>query len=99
MAETSKEEVRRIAALARLEVTEAEAVEFTEQFERILEQFHGLAELDVEGVEPTVGAPGVFDVRRPDVPRPGLAPDDVLELAPDRDGDFFRVPKAFGDEA
>jgi aspartyl-tRNA(Asn)/glutamyl-tRNA(Gln) amidotransferase subunit C len=99
MAETSKEEVRRIAALARLEVTDAEAHDFTAQFERILGQFRALAELDIVGVEPTEGAQGVFDVRRPDEPRPGLAAQDVLALAPDRDEEFFRVPRAFGDEA
>lgn len=99
MAETSRDEVRRIAALARLQVTEAEAETFRGQFERILGQFRALADLDLEGVEPTQGAPGVEHVLRADAPRPGLEPGAVLGLAPEREGEFFRLPKAVGGEA
>ncbi len=96
MAQTDKDEVRRIAALARLEVDEGEIETFAAQFERILGQFQSLAELDLEGVEPTAGAQGLRDVLRRDEPRPSLDPERVLSLAPEREGEFFRVPRAVG---
>jgi aspartyl-tRNA(Asn)/glutamyl-tRNA(Gln) amidotransferase subunit C len=90
------ETVRRVASLARLALTEAETKAFAGQFARTLEHFQVLAKLDVDGVEATTGAPGLVDVTRPDVPRPSLAPDLVLDAAPERDGAFYAVPKTVG---
>lgn len=91
-----RDEVRRIAALAKLEFSESEIDEFTPQFGEILDYVEKLLEVDVEGVEPTsqvgltgeAGAPG-----REDEPRPSLGADTALANAPDPGAGHFRVPK------
>jgi len=98
MNESGIESVRRIAALARLEVGQAEARELAQQFERILGQFQVLARLDVAGVEEAAGPPRSADQRRADLPRPSLALEQVLAQAPARVEGFYRVPKTVGGE-
>lgn len=88
--------VRAVASLARLSLTDAEAKALAGHFARTLQHFQVLAKLDVDGVEPTTGAPGLADVTRPDVPKPSLPRDLVLDAAPERDGDFYAVPKTVG---
>jgi aspartyl-tRNA(Asn)/glutamyl-tRNA(Gln) amidotransferase subunit C len=90
--------VRRIAALARLEVGEAEARELAQKFERILGQFQVLARLDVTGVEEAESPLRPADQRRADLPRPSLALEQVLAQAPARVEGFYRVPKTVGGE-
>jgi aspartyl-tRNA(Asn)/glutamyl-tRNA(Gln) amidotransferase subunit C len=85
-----------MAALARLDITDDEARELALQLERILAHFRMLTELDVEGVEPMLGASGAVNVLRDDVPKPSLPPAQVLAAAPLRVGDFYRVPKTVG---
>lgn len=96
MPESQLELLRRTAALARLELTEEEARTFAGEVEAILDHFRILASLDVEGVEPTLGATPLEDVKRPDESRPSLSVDRTLGNAPDRRGDFFGVPKTIG---
>ena len=88
----SREEVRHIALLARLELSAEEEVTFTEQLDHILQHFETLAALDTESVEPTAQ---VVDARndREDVVTNPSAPDELRANAPARDGDFFKVPK------
>jgi len=98
MNEPGIETVRRIAALARLDVGEAEARELAEKFERILGQLQVLARLDVAGVEEGAGALQPADQRRADLPRPSLPLERVLAQAPARVEGFYRVPKTVGGE-
>ena len=98
MNEPGIDAVRRIAALARLEVGEAEARELADKFERILGQFQVLARLDVAGVEESAGPPHSADQRRADLPRPSLGLEQVLAQAPARVEGFYRVPKTVGGE-
>jgi aspartyl-tRNA(Asn)/glutamyl-tRNA(Gln) amidotransferase subunit C len=98
MSESGIETVRRIAALARLEVGADEARELAGQFERILGHFQVLARLDVSGVEESAGALRAADQRRADEPRPCLAAEEALRNAPARVEDFYRVPKTVGGE-
>jgi aspartyl-tRNA(Asn)/glutamyl-tRNA(Gln) amidotransferase subunit C len=88
--------VRSIAALARLSLGDGEARVLAGQFARTLEHFQALARLDVTGVEPTTGAAGLADVTRPDEPRPFADTEALLARAPERDGDFYAVPKTVG---
>ena len=53
--------------------------------------------MDTEGVEPTTRAVEVVNVTRADVVEPTPVRDELLNLAPQREGDFFRVPKILGD--
>ena len=88
--------VLKTAALARLEITAEEARVLAPQFAAILAQFQVLAELDVEGVEPTTGAPGQADVTRGDEPRPSWPREALLLGAPDPREGFYAVPKTIG---
>jgi aspartyl-tRNA(Asn)/glutamyl-tRNA(Gln) amidotransferase subunit C len=91
----SLEEVRRIAALARLKLSAEEERVFQGQLSAILEHVAVLAELDVSGVEPMTHAlaAGEAPALRADEPRPGLSHEEALRNAPARDGTAFRVPR------
>ena len=89
----SREQVQKVAHLARLELTPEEEEKFTSQLNGILDYFEQLSELDVSDVPPTTRAIDVSNVNRPDTLKPYEAREALLDNAPDRDGDFFKVPK------
>ncbi|MDY6941183.1 MAG: Asp-tRNA(Asn)/Glu-tRNA(Gln) amidotransferase subunit GatC [Cyanobacteriota bacterium] len=93
MSTIDREQVRKVAHLARLELTEAEEEQFTTQLNDILDYFNQLSELDTENVPPTARAIDVSNVTRPDTLESYPDRDDILESAPEQEGDFFRVPK------
>src|SRR3989442_10167805 len=64
-----------------------------EQLNAILAHIDALRTVDTTGVEPTSHAVPQFNVMRDDEPRPCFPPEDMLANAPDRAGDFFRVPR------
>ena len=86
--------VRRIAALARLEVDPGEEERFVRELMAILSYVEQVQALDVEGIEPTssvvVGPPPEL---RPDEEAPCDVREEALSQAPDREGDYFRVPR------
>jgi len=86
--------VHDVAQLSRLEVDPAEAPRFVKELQSILAYVEQLQSLDVSGIEPTsqVGA-GVTTALREDVVVPSEVREEALEQAPDRDGDYFRVPR------
>lgn len=98
MNESGIETVRRIAALARLQVGDDEARALAGQFERILGQFRVLASLDVSDVEEGESPIRPAEQRRADLPRPSLPVEEALRNAPARVEDFYRVPKTVGGE-
>ncbi len=87
-------QVRHIAALARIALTDAERAVLGQQLAQILAQFEVLNQLDTTGVAPTAHAgdlgPGLSGLRD-DTPSPGLTTEEVLSNAPRREGQFFRV--------
>jgi aspartyl-tRNA(Asn)/glutamyl-tRNA(Gln) amidotransferase subunit C len=89
--------VRHIGKLSRIELTEAETERFSRQLGDILGYFDKLRELDTENVEPMVHALEVHNVLAEDVVGESLSPEAALANAPQRDGDFFKVPKVIGD--
>ena len=89
----SREEVLHVARLARLHLTEEELERMRAQLDAILAYVDKLRELDVEGVEPTSHAVPLVDVMRDDALAPCLPQEAALANAPDRDGEFFRVPR------
>ena len=93
MAITS-DEVLHVARLARLALTEEEVERLGAQLSAILEAVGKVAELDLEGVEPTAHPLEVVNVWAEDSPRPSLPIEDALANAPDREAGFFRVPPA-----
>ncbi|MBI5511249.1 MAG: Asp-tRNA(Asn)/Glu-tRNA(Gln) amidotransferase subunit GatC [Deltaproteobacteria bacterium] len=86
-------EVLRIAALARLVLSDAEAEAMTPELAEILAHVAKLEEVDVTGVEATAHAVGFATPLRDDVSRPGLDLERALANAPERIGDGFGVPK------
>ena len=90
----SREEVAHVARLARLALTEEELERFREQLSAILEAVAKVSELDLSEVEPTSHPLDVSNVWAEDEPQPCLDPEEALANAPDREGNFFRVPPA-----
>jgi aspartyl-tRNA(Asn)/glutamyl-tRNA(Gln) amidotransferase subunit C len=85
--------VRHIALLARLQLSEQEEDQFTEQLGHILEHFERLAALDTSTVEPTATVVEMLAAYRDDVVTNPPAGEELRANAPARDGDFFKVPK------
>jgi aspartyl-tRNA(Asn)/glutamyl-tRNA(Gln) amidotransferase subunit C len=94
MAGISRDEVLHVARLARLELTDDEVARFQEQLSAILDAVSKVSELDLADVPPTAHPLEIANAWAEDEPRPCLPLDDVFRNAPDRDGDFFRVPPA-----
>ena len=86
-----------VARLARLHLTDAESERLREQLSAILSYIDKLRALDTERVEPTSHAVPLVNVMRDDAPEPCLPAEDMLANAPDRQGDFFRVPRIIED--
>ena len=89
----SREDVEYVAALARLELTEQETQEYTEQLNSILGYAAMLERLDTDGVLPTAHAVPLHNVLREDQVGPSITQEKALQNAPDADEGFFRVPK------
>jgi len=72
---------------------------FSPQLSAILGYVDKLRELDTADVEPLAHALPIHNVLREDEPRAGLSAEEALAGAPERDGDFFRVPRVIDDGA
>ena len=92
----SREEVRHIAKLARLEFTEAEEQTLAEDMSRILDYMDMLNELDTSEVEAMTHVLDLAHVVRTDSVKKRISQEDALKNAPDTDGEYFRVPKVIG---
>jgi aspartyl-tRNA(Asn)/glutamyl-tRNA(Gln) amidotransferase subunit C len=88
-----QDQVRKVAKLARLELEEREVEEFAGQLSSILEYVEKMDELDTEGVEPLAHCLPISNVLREDRARESLGAEATLANAPQRDGEFFKVPK------
>jgi aspartyl-tRNA(Asn)/glutamyl-tRNA(Gln) amidotransferase subunit C len=92
-----REDVAKVAKLARLSLSEAELDEFTAQLAQVLEHANDIAALDLEGVVPTAHPFGLINVVREDVLRASLSRDEVLAMAPDAQDGRFAVPRIMGE--
>lgn len=90
-------DVEHVARLARLALSDAEKARMREQLAKILQYIDKLKELDVAGVEPTSHAVPLVNVMRDDEAVPSRPREDMLANAPDRAGEFFRVPRIIED--
>lgn len=88
----SREEVDHVAMLARLGLTDEEKVTLQAQLSSILEYMRALNEVDTSAIAPTAQVIPLKNIMRADVARPSLPAEDVLANAPEREGEFFRVP-------
>jgi aspartyl-tRNA(Asn)/glutamyl-tRNA(Gln) amidotransferase subunit C len=92
----SQEDVRKLALLARLELSDEEVSTMGPQLVTILGFVEKLSELDTDMVEPMTTALDVDNRWRDDVPRAGLSNDLALQNAPSRDENSFLVPPVLG---
>jgi len=92
-ARLSEEDVRKVAKLSRLKISDADVARFSTQLTSVLGYVDQLKEANVEGVEPMAHPLPLKNVLREDVVKPSLATDVVLSNAPSKDGPFFTVPK------
>jgi aspartyl-tRNA(Asn)/glutamyl-tRNA(Gln) amidotransferase subunit C len=94
----SHEEVRRIAELAKLELTDDEVALYAGQLSNVLEYFQRLQSVDTSQIAPTASVLPLKNVFRPDVPGAPLSPEDVVANAADSHENQFRVHAVFGDD-
>ncbi len=87
----SAADVRHIASLARLELSDAEVDDMRAQLADILERFRSLAEVPTDGVEQTGHWANIYSVSRRDQQRGSMSRDETVANAPDHDGEFLRV--------
>ncbi len=85
------EEVRKVAHLARLRLSDEELERMQQQLSSILDYMQMLQEVDVTGVPPTAQVTDVVNVMRPDEVRPSLPVEDALAGAPAREDGYFKV--------
>ena len=93
MTKITNEDVRKVALLARLELKDDQVDLYTRQLEKILNYVEQLQKVDTNNVEPTTRAVEVVNVLREDFVEETDVREQLLNLSPQREGDFFRVPK------
>lgn len=92
MSKIDADEVRRIAALAHIGLSDDEVVKFTAELAQIVEFVEQLQAVDTDKVAPTDQVTGLVDVMRPDEVKPSrLSRDDLLKNAPLREGGYIKV--------
>ncbi|TMN22790.1 Asp-tRNA(Asn)/Glu-tRNA(Gln) amidotransferase subunit GatC [Lentibacillus cibarius] len=92
MSDISTDQVKHVANLARLAVTEEEADMFAKQLSSIIDYAEQLNELDTTNVEPTTHVLDLKNVMRNDEPKDWISKEDALQNAPDKQDGYFRVP-------
>ena len=92
-------QVRKVAKLARLDLSEAEVSEFSSQLSAILAYVEKMNKLDTENVEPLAHCLPISNCFREDVIKESLGTEKTLANAPQHDGDFFKVPKILDDNS
>ena len=97
MSSLSRDEVAKLAALARIEMSESELENLASQFGSILDAVARVQELDLESVIATSHPQPMKNIFREDVVQPSLTPDKALSGAPAQEEQRFRVPQILGE--
>lgn len=92
-------QVRRVALLGRLELSNQETTQFSAQLSAVVEYIEKLKELNTDGVEPLAHCLPVHNVLREDVPQVSLTSEQALANAPEREGEYFKVPKILDEQS
>ena len=85
--------VHHVAALARIHLEKEEAETFTAQLSKILSYFESLKKINTESITPTSHAILLQNVFRDDILKTSLTQEEVLSLAPKRQGSFIKVQR------
>ena len=89
----SRGEVKHVAKLARLKITDPEADAYQKELNAVLEHFEALQELDTENVEPMSHVLEMKNVWREDEPRKSSKAESLMANAPEEESGYFKVPK------
>lgn len=89
----STDDVKYVAKLARLELTEEETDRYSKQLGSILKYVEQMNEVDTTGIEPMPHAIPVYNVMREDVVKYEQTKEEMMANAPYEEDGFFRVPK------
>ena len=95
----TKEEIKKIASLAKINISDDELDEYSVQTSKILEYISTLNEVDTSKIEEFSNQ--LFNNKqslRDDIAKDSLSRDEVVGLAPDSDGVYFKVPKVIKEE-
>ena len=98
MKRISSDEVKKVAKLARLELNESEIQKHAEQLENILGYIKQLEKIDTENIPCTTRAIEVVNVLRKDEKKDYENSEKLLDLAPSRENQFFKVPKIISEK-
>ena len=98
MSSLSRDEVAKLAGLARIEMSEEELVSLSKEFTVILDAVARVQEVASADVAPNSHPLSLRNVFRPDVVVPSLSPEDALSGAPAQEDQRFRVPQILGEE-
>ncbi len=93
MTKITENDVRKVAELARLELLDEEIGEYTGQIEKILDYVDQLQRVNTDEIPPTTRAVEVVNKTREDLVEKNQVREELLNLSPHREGDFYRVPK------
>jgi aspartyl-tRNA(Asn)/glutamyl-tRNA(Gln) amidotransferase subunit C len=97
MAKLSRDDVLKLARLARLDLSEAEVEEYSEELSAILQYVEQLGSVDVKGLKPTNQVTGLTNVTREDEIRDyGYAPADLLKNVPEVKDNQIKVKRMLG---
>ena len=97
MSRISKDQVKKVAQLARIELNEDEIDNHSKQLEKILDYINQLERINTENVPCTMRAIEVVNVLREDINNKFEENESLLDLAPSRENNFFKVPKIIKD--
>tara|TARA_Y100001978_G_scaffold154080_1_gene139461 strand:- start:158 stop:451 length:294 start_codon:yes stop_codon:yes gene_type:complete len=97
MSRISREEVSKVAQLAKLKLNDEQIDNHANQIEKILDYINQLDKIDTTNVPCTTRAIEVINVLRSDTKETYKNREDILNLAPSREKDFFKVPKIIKD--
>lgn len=99
MAELTDDDVRHVARLARLALTDDEVASLRGELTDILGYAEQVGEVATAAVPPTGHALRLVNVLRDDEPRPSLSPEEALSTAPEVERGRFRVPRIVEEQA
>lgn len=87
----SEEEVKKVAEMARIELTDAEVTKFQKDLSSVLDYVDVLKEVDTEGLEIVSSVTGLENVTRADSPRLIDYQEEIMANAPERKDKFYKV--------
>jgi aspartyl-tRNA(Asn)/glutamyl-tRNA(Gln) amidotransferase subunit C len=97
MSKLSREDILKLARLARLDVTDAEVEEYSAELSAILAYVEQLSQVDIDGLEPTLQITGLTNVTRADTVKDyGYAPQELRKNLPAEENDQIKVRRMVG---